>query len=137
MLARVFRPARYKQYRGDSLRLLRWKLLIIASILAAMVGAGTFYAVAYLILDHPPQIEVNVRVPIWLTVATLIVPLAATTYASIFVYRHTARRRTLQAIATALLALLLTFMSLFLDSIFLHRSTPEIIPPAKQPSNLS
>jgi hypothetical protein len=112
---------------------LRWKLLIIASILAALIGAGTFFAVAYIILD-PAR---NLRVPIWLTAATLIVPLAATVYACIFVYRHTARRRTLQAILTALLALLLTLTALFLDSIFLHRPTPEIIPPAKYPSNAS
>jgi hypothetical protein len=112
---------------------LRWKLLIVASLAAALVGAGACYSAAYFILDTSR----NLRVSGWLAAATLLVPLAAITYASIFVYRHTARRRTLQAVSTALLALMLTLASLFIASIVIRRPSPEILPPAKLPSNTS
>jgi hypothetical protein len=112
---------------------LRWKLLIFASLLAAVAGAGSCLAVARLLLDpvrHSPA-------PVWMVAATVVIPLAATVYASIFVYRHTARRRSLQAAATALLAFLLTLAALFLSSFLLGRPTPEIIPPPASPAKTS
>jgi hypothetical protein len=112
---------------------LRWKLLIFVSLLAALVGTGTCFVAAYFLLD-PAR---NLLVPGWVAAATLLVPLAAVTYACIFVYRHTARRRSLQAFATALLALLLTLTALFIGSIVIRRPSPETVPPAKLPSNTS
>jgi multisubunit Na+/H+ antiporter MnhB subunit len=111
-------------YKGDRLQPLRWKLLIIASLLAAVAGAGVCLAALYFLLD-PARAPASSG---WIAVATLLVPLAATTYATIFVYRHTARRRALQAVATTLLALLLTLAALLLGSILLGRPTPEFIP---------
>jgi hypothetical protein len=103
---------------------LRLKLLIVASLLAAVVGAGSCFAVAFFLLA-PTK---NVAPPLWAAAASLIVPLAATVYATIFVYRHTSRRRVLQAAATALLALLLTLTALLLCSTLNGRPRPEIIP---------
>ncbi|HYH86657.1 MAG TPA: hypothetical protein VEX60_14485 [Pyrinomonadaceae bacterium] len=103
---------------------MRWKLLIIASLLAAVVGAGVCFAAAHLLLD-PARAQAS---PGWIAAATLLVPLAATTYAAIFVYRHTARRRALQAAATVLFALTLTLTALLLGSILLDRPTPEFLP---------
>ena len=103
---------------------MRWKLLIIASLLAAVVGTGACFVAAYFLLD-PARARASLG---WIAAATLLVPLAATTYVGIFVYRHTARRRALQATATVLLALLLTLTALLLGSLLLDRPTPEFLP---------
>jgi hypothetical protein len=83
---------------------LRWKLLVLTSLAAAIVGAGSFAALAQ-VLPTPAASPRGIDL---LLAATLLAPLAASTYAVIFVYRHTARRRKLQAALTALLSLLLT-----------------------------
>lgn len=104
---------------------MRWKLLIVASLLAAVVGAGACFAVAYALSGGSPA---------WWPAAALVAPLGATAYASVFVYRHTARRRTLQAAATALLALLLMLTALVAASLFAGAGAPlyftEPAPPA-------
>jgi hypothetical protein len=82
---------------------LRWKLLIAASLLAAVAGVAAVY-VAALFLPPPSP-------PDWAVRLTLLAPLAAITFASIFVYRHTPRRRGLQAVLTVLFASLLTFLA--------------------------
>jgi dihydrodipicolinate synthase/N-acetylneuraminate lyase len=102
---------------------LRWKLLIAASLLAAAAGAGVCYAAARFLL---PTLGAGARG--WAAVLSLLAPLAATTFAAVFVYRHTARRRALQAAATALLASLLTLTALTLGSILSGRSEPELSP---------
>ena len=106
---------------------MRWKLLIAASLLAAAAGAGVCYGAAYFLLAP------GARPPAWAAAAALLAPLGAITYASIFVYRHTPRRRQLQAAATALLASLLTLAALTLGSVFRTRPGPEFFPapPAK------
>ena len=106
---------------------MRWKLLIAASLLAAAAGAGACYAAAYFLLKP------GAAPPNWPAAAALLVPLGLITYAAIFVYRHTARRRALQAAATALLASLLTLTALALGSALRARAEPETspIPPAK------
>jgi hypothetical protein len=103
---------------------LRWKLLIIASLLATVVGAGACLAALYFLLD-PARSPAS---PGWIAAATLLVPLAATVYVGIFVYRHTARRRALQAAAAVLLVALLTLSALLLGSILLGRPTPDLLP---------
>ena len=107
---------------------MRWKLLIAASLLAAAAGAGACYAAARLLL--PPW---GSNAPGWAATLTLLAPLAAVASASIFVYRHTARRRALQAAATALLSLLLALAALTLGSLIPVRPEPEmdVPPPAK------
>lgn len=87
---------------------MRWKLLIIAASLAALVGAGACLAVARYVFD----------VTLWLALAdwraaVFLLPLAATTYAAVFVYRRTARRRALQAALVALVSLALIAAALF------------------------
>ena len=83
---------------------MRWKLLIAASLLSAAVGTAACYAAAYYFLSPS---NMSVVVPL-----ALLAPLGAITFASVFVYRHTPRRRALQAVATALLASLLAFAGL-------------------------
>ena len=101
---------------------MRWKLLIAASLLAAAAGAGACYAAAHFLFTR------GAALPVWAAAAALLAPLGAITYATIFVYRHTARRRALQAAATALLASLLTLTALTLGSVFGTRPEPESSP---------
>ena len=99
---------------------MRWKLLIAASLLAAAASAGSFYAAWYYLLapwGSP-----------WAAALSLLAPLGAITYAAVFVYRHTPRRRQLQAAATALLASILTLAALTLVPILTGRPAPELLP---------
>ena len=67
---------------------LRWKLLLIASFVAAVIGAGGGFGLAYALLRF--------RHPYPTALTTLIVgeflPVLMSVIASIFVYRHTARK---------------------------------------------
>ena len=94
---------------------LRWKLLVITSLVASVAGAGLCEAFAYLLSAS----TVSERTFNLLNLATLVPPIASITYATIFVYRHTARRRKLQAVLTALFSLLLT-TAIFAYAIIIH-----------------
>ena len=102
---------------------MRWKLFIAASLLAAAVGAGVCYAAARYLLP-----AAGLDGSGWSPALTLLFPAAAIAYASVFVYRHTARRRALQAAATALLASLLALAALTLVSVLSGRAEPELFP---------
>jgi len=114
---------------------MRWKLLIAASLLAAAAGAGAVLAFTYFALGPAPEVATaeNTAQIGWLLVVLILFPLAATTYASVFVYRRTARRRTLQAAATALLSVTLTLAALlFAPRLFAPRPTPPTdVPPTR------
>ena len=101
---------------------MRWKLLILVPLLAALVGAGSC-AAAVRLFSSP-----GVALPVWAAVAALVAPVACVVYASVFVYRHTARRRTLQAAAAALLASLLTLTALLVGSLLAGSRAPELLP---------
>jgi hypothetical protein len=100
---------------------MRWKLFIIASLLAAIVGAGACISLAYFLGFDTPGI-IALTTPLVATIFLL--PAAAITYASIFVYRHTARRRALQATATALLSIILTLAFLCATALFFNQRQP-------------
>ena len=82
---------------------MRWKLLLPASLAAALLGACVSYGLGYALYHfrrpYPSALTL-------LTLAELIY-LVLSVSASVFVYRHTARRRKLQALITLLLSLLL------------------------------
>jgi multisubunit Na+/H+ antiporter MnhB subunit len=61
---------------------------------------------------------------------TLLLPTASVLLASMFVYRHTARRRKLQAFLTAILATLLSLCLFVVASILSSRRRP--IEPSQQ-----
>jgi hypothetical protein len=114
---------------------MRWKLLIAASLLAATVGAGAVLAVTYFALGPAGG---DATPPGWLLAVAVLVPLGAVAYAAVFVYRHTARRRTLQAAATALASIALTLAALLaVPYLFAPRpSPPTDVPPAKNVGQL-
>lgn len=110
---------------------MRWKLLIAASLLAALAGAGAVAAVARF-ASAPPGGGAGAAAS-----AGLLAPAAAIVFASVFVYRHTARRRTIQAMATALLAGVLTLAALLAGSILSSGAAVEITPTPSPPSGAS
>ena len=98
---------------------MRLKLVIIASLLAAVVGAGASIALVLGVLAVR-----SLSSPGLLAISTLLMPIATIVFASIFVYRHTARRRKLQAFLTAVLATLLTLSIFILTSALTSRTSP-------------
>ena len=106
---------------------MRLKLVIAASVLAAVVGAGICIALVLGVFSVKALSN-----PGLLVISTLLLPMATTAFASIFVYRHTARRRKLQAFLTAILAILLTLALFITASIVTGRYSPlEPRPPAE------
>jgi purine-cytosine permease-like protein len=106
---------------------MRLKLILIASLLAAVVGSGTAIGV---ILAVSASLKL-VSSPGLLVLSTFALPAAAVSCASIFVYRHTARRRKLQATLTAIMALLLclaTFIAASLITVRLGRARTQTVP---------
>lgn len=103
---------------------MRWKLLITASLLATIVGAGAALALVYGLV-RPAE---NPSRPSLVALAALLLPVLVITLASIFVYRHTARRRRLQAMLTALLASVLTLTIFLLCSVLYTKPSPAPTP---------
>jgi purine-cytosine permease-like protein len=98
---------------------MRLRLVIAASLLAAIAGAGSCIALVLGVFSVKALSS-----PGLLLVSTLLLPAAAIVFASIFVYRHTARRRKLQAFLTAILTTLLTLALLVSASIISARRNP-------------
>lgn len=105
---------------------MRLKLVLISALIAAVAGAAP--AIAILLSAFSSQAP---TVPSLFVVATFMLPALTTSLASIFVYRHTARRRRLQATLTAIIALLLTIL-LFLLTPIVTRPKPLQPEPARQ-----
>jgi hypothetical protein len=109
---------------------MRLKLVIITSLLAAIAGAGASVAIVLLGFSALPTL----RPPGPLLLATLLLPILAVLLASIFVYRHTARRRKLQAFLTALIATFLSICLFLAASILSARRSPVEPPKPVGPS---
>jgi hypothetical protein len=92
----------------------RWKLLIITSLVVALINAGGMRVLVYWTSGSATARSLPTGVIIGLTNIALV-----TTLACIFVYRHTARRRKLQAALTALFALVLTLAALSASPMFI------------------
>jgi len=95
---------------------MRLKLVLAASLLAAVAGAGSCIALVLGVFSVQALSK-----PGLLVVSTLLLPTASIVFASIFVYRHTARRRKLQAFLTAILAILMTLSFFILASVLTAR----------------
>jgi len=95
---------------------MRLKLVFAASALAALVGAGSCIALVLGVFSAKALSS-----PGLLVTSTLVLPVATIVFAAIFVYRHTARRRKIQALLTAIIATLLTLTFFILASILSAR----------------
>ena len=107
---------------------MRLKLVLISALLAAVAGAGSAIAIILSVFSSLRPITT----PGLLVVSTYLLPILTTLLASIFVYRHTARRRRLQAVLTAIIALVLTILLFVLASIVTSRSQPIQLQPGPQ-----
>ena len=106
---------------------MRLKLVLAAAVLAAVVGAGISIALVLGVFSMKALSS-----PSLLVTSTLLLPIATTAFAAIFVYRHTARRRKLQAFLTTIIAILLTLAILIAAAILSARYSPlEPRPPAE------
>ncbi len=103
---------------------MRLKLVLIASLLAAVVGSSAAIAIILGLFDTLNAVSR----PDFLVALTLILPIASVCLAAIFVYRHTARRRKTQALLTGVLAAFLSLGVFILATMMTSRSEP-IDPP--------
>ena len=106
---------------------MRLRLVLAASLIAAIVGAGSCIALVLGVFSVKALSS-----PGLLVASTLLLPAAAIIFASIFVYRHTARRRRLQAVLTAILTTVLTLGLFVSASILSARSNPQVPQPGQQ-----
>jgi hypothetical protein len=83
---------------------MRWKLLNLVSVIAALLGVALWSAVTVATFGSARAMARND----WVLLASLIIPLGVTVFGALFVYRHTAHRRKSQAVIATLLTLLLT-----------------------------
>jgi uncharacterized membrane-anchored protein len=90
---------------------MRLKLVLISALIATVIGVGPAIAIL-LFASSAPKPTGAIFI-----VATFLLPALTTFLASIFVYRHTARRRKFQAVLTAMIALLLTILLFFIAPI--------------------
>ena len=109
---------------------MRLKLVLISSLIAAIVGAGSTTLIILLVFVRP------ITTPGLLALSTYLLPVASILLAAIFVYRHTARRRRLQAVLTALISLLLTVGIFLLVSILTAPDQIKFPPPTDAPRNV-
>ncbi|HET9479138.1 MAG TPA: hypothetical protein VFO72_07340 [Pyrinomonadaceae bacterium] len=98
---------------------MRLKLVLAASALAAFAGAGSCIALVLGVFSVK-----TLSSPGLLVASTLLLPVATIVFAAIFVYRHTARRRKLQAFLTTIIATVLTLCLFALASILSARLSP-------------
>ena len=109
---------------------MRLKLVVIVSLIASILGAGGTLAIAFGLLGG--DAARRFASPDIFILPALLLPILTTVFAAIFVYRHTARRRKLQALATVLLTIILTLTILLVSPMFFSRTDPE--PPVAPPN---
>jgi hypothetical protein len=104
---------------------MRLKLVFISSLVAAAVGAGSSIAIILSVFSSLKPI----RTPGLLVLAIFLLPAGATLLAAIFIYRHTARRRKLQAALTVIISLILTIAFFLIGSTVTSRVNPALPQP--------
>ena len=117
---------------------MRWKLLVLVSLIASLVGCGIAIAIIFFLSGSsgaatPKSFDL-------IALSPLIFPVAMIIVASFFVYRHTAKRRRLQAIATALLSAILMIAFFFVTMLFLRKrgqDQPPVPPPPRIADQIS
>lgn len=83
---------------------MRWKLLVLVSFFAAILALGLWSAIIIAVFGSARVMAQND----WLLLCSLIIPFGVTAYTSVFVYRHTSKRRKSQGLIAAVLTLLLS-----------------------------
>jgi MFS family permease len=94
---------------------MRWKLILLASFAAAAAGFLAWLAITLAAFGSARTLARHD----WLLAGSLVLPLGTAVLAAVFTYRHSAKRRKLQAVITAMLALLFTVAAYFLAWAFI------------------
>lgn len=108
---------------------MRLKLVLIASLVAGLVGSGAAIAI---ILGRFSSLKV-LSTPDLVVVSTLVLPILVVVLAATFVYRHTARRRKTQALLTGVLAAFFGLAVFILALLLTSRNQPIQPPPPTVP----
>jgi len=109
---------------------MRLKLVFVSSLLAAAVGSGASIGIILAVSSSWKPISK----PGLLVLFSLLLPVLAIICASIFVYRHTARRRRTQAFITAVLAIILSLTFFVVTSVMTaHRTIRPPQPNGQRP----
>jgi uncharacterized membrane protein len=82
---------------------MRWKLLGLVSVFAALLGVAFWSAATIAVFGSARAMAQND----WALLGSLVIPLAITVFGALFVYRHTAHRRKSQALIVTVLTVLL------------------------------
>lgn len=82
---------------------MRWKLLGLVSVIAALFGVALWSAVTIAAFGSARAMARHD----WALLGSFVIPLAVTVFGALFVYRHTAHRRKSQALIATVLTLLL------------------------------
>jgi hypothetical protein len=93
---------------------LRWRFLVLVSLLGAIITSALWFGAIVAFFGRASLINLT-----WLWPASFAIPLAVSTAIGFFVYRHTSRRRKLQAVMAALLVITLTGLAYFATLQFL------------------
>jgi hypothetical protein len=94
---------------------MRWKLLVITSVAAALVACGLWCVLAIILFGSAAALAQHD----WLLPGSLAIPLLVTAITAFFVYRHTARRRKTQAAITVVAVLSLAAFAYVVASLLL------------------
>jgi hypothetical protein len=103
------------------LALMRLKLVLLTALLGAVLGALVSLSAITAILGRPGLMlaRYNFRLDPVVGFVICLILLATASLAATFVYRHTARKRKLQAILTGGLALILSLMFYYTGAMIL------------------
>ena len=82
---------------------MRWKLVVLSSVAAAFIGVTLWSLLVVLFFGSAWKLAHSDST----LLASTLIPLGVAVFSGFFVYRHTARRRRLQAIITVLLSVFL------------------------------
>ena len=97
---------------------MRWKLLVLVSVIAAALALVLWSAVAIALFGSA---RVKARND-WILFVSLLIPFIISIFAGFFVYRHTASRRKSQALIATVLVIILTAASyVIFGGIFVSR----------------
>lgn len=93
---------------------MRWKLLLLVSLVGGLLALG-FWSILAVAIFGSARVMAQED---WRLLISLVIPLGVSVSAAVFVYRHTSRRRKLQALLTSGLVLLFAAFSYLVASTF-------------------
>ena len=91
---------------------MRWKLLGLVSVIAALLGVALWSAATIAVFGSARAMARHD----WVLLGSLVIPLGTAILGTLFVYRHTAHRRKSQAVIVTILTVLLAAVTYLVAS---------------------